>query len=100
MPDQHVTRRYYLRLGLLGFGGPVALVGQMERELASPSASWFLGRRGRWLGWLQWLIAVAAFGVTVVVEAEVAWIFIVAGLVGVAYYAPGCGRAPRPRACR
>jgi len=25
--------RYYLRLGSLGFGGPVALVGQMEREL-------------------------------------------------------------------
>jgi chromate transporter len=25
--------RYYLRLGLVGFGGPVALVGQMEREL-------------------------------------------------------------------
>src|SRR5438132_2694643 len=24
---------YYLRLGTLGFGGPVALVGQMEREL-------------------------------------------------------------------
>src|ERR1700682_2064375 len=24
---------YYLRLGLIGFGGPVALVGQMEREL-------------------------------------------------------------------
>jgi chromate transporter len=39
MPDQ-TSRvpirdlvRYYLRLGLLGFGGPVALVGQMEREL-------------------------------------------------------------------
>ena len=27
--------RYYLRLGLLGFGGPVALVGQMERELVN-----------------------------------------------------------------
>jgi len=27
--------RYYLRLGLLGFGGPVALVGQMEREMVS-----------------------------------------------------------------
>jgi chromate transporter len=26
---------YYLRLGLVGFGGPVALVGQMERELVS-----------------------------------------------------------------
>src|SRR5690242_21440583 len=25
--------RYFLRLGLLGFGGPVALVGQMEREM-------------------------------------------------------------------
>src|SRR6516225_6679019 len=27
--------RYFLRLGLLGFGGPVALVGQMERELVT-----------------------------------------------------------------
>src|SRR6202795_4134797 len=25
--------RYFLKLGALGFGGPVALVGQMEREL-------------------------------------------------------------------
>src|SRR5262245_57574633 len=41
MADSTVARRvpikdlvrYYLRLGLLGFGGPVALVGQMEREL-------------------------------------------------------------------
>src|SRR5262249_55224474 len=29
------TVLYFLRLGLLGFGGPVALVGQMERELVS-----------------------------------------------------------------
>jgi chromate transporter len=29
---------YFLRLGLLGFGGPVALVGQMERELVSDRA--------------------------------------------------------------
>ena len=27
--------RYFLRLGALGFGGPVALVGQMERELVT-----------------------------------------------------------------
>jgi len=41
MPHEMTTRRvpirdlvrYYLRLGVLGFGGPVALVGQMEREL-------------------------------------------------------------------
>src|ERR1700748_3206201 len=31
--------RYFLRLGLLGFGGPVALVGQMERELVA-ERSW------------------------------------------------------------
>jgi len=29
---------YFLRLGLLGFGGPVALVGQMERELVADRA--------------------------------------------------------------
>ena len=29
----HELVRYFLRLGLLGFGGPVALVGQMERAL-------------------------------------------------------------------
>src|SRR5258707_2002887 len=29
---------YLLRLGLLGFGGPVALVGQMERELVAERA--------------------------------------------------------------
>src|SRR5579871_1184904 len=31
--------RYFLRLGFLGFGGPVALVGQMERELVD-SKKW------------------------------------------------------------
>jgi len=33
-PFREVSR-YFLRLGLLGFGGPVALVGQMERELVT-----------------------------------------------------------------
>ena len=32
--------RYFLRLGLLGFGGSVALVGQMERELVA-ERDWF-----------------------------------------------------------
>jgi chromate transporter len=26
---------YFLRVGVLGFGGPVALVGQMEREVVA-----------------------------------------------------------------
>ncbi len=32
VPIRHLVT-YYLRLGALGFGGPVALVGQMERDL-------------------------------------------------------------------
>jgi chromate transporter len=31
----HDLVRYFLRLGLLGLGGPVALVSQMERELSA-----------------------------------------------------------------
>jgi chromate transporter len=42
--------KYFLRLGLLGFGGPVALVGQMEKEI--------VGERG-WLTKEQMLEAIA-----------------------------------------
>jgi chromate transporter len=42
--------RYFLRLGLMGFGGPVALVGQMERELVTER---------KWLTRLQMREAVA-----------------------------------------
>src|SRR5438552_16799358 len=165
--------RYYLRLGALGFGGPVALCGQMERELVGErkwltpdemreaSAGWqslpgplaiqvgiFIsylrgGFWGAWAGgwafilpnfvivsalgllyvhlgglpavtaifygvspavialivhscyrlaklggedWLQWVIAAVCFVVTVAVQAEVALLFIAAGIVGIAYY--------------
>jgi chromate transporter len=44
--------RYFLRLGFLGFGGPVALVGQMERELVSER---------RWLTAEQMLEAIAVW---------------------------------------
>jgi chromate transporter len=164
---------YFLRLGLLGFGGPVALVGQMERELVD-ERGWLrkdqmreaiavcqslpgplaiqVGiyiaylRRGFWgawaggwvfilpnfvivaalgalyvylgdlkpvtavfygvspavialilhscyrlakLGmedWLQWTIAAICFVVTVALRAEVALLFLGAGVVGVLYY--------------
>ncbi len=164
---------YFLRLGFMGFGGPVALVGQMERELAG-ERKWltreemreavavcqslpgplaiqvgiFISylRGGFWGAWaggwafilpnfiivaalgalfvhfgdlkgvsgifygvspavialilhssfrlaklgmedrLQWLIAAACFAVTVVLEAEVALVFIVSGLIGVLFY--------------
>ena len=47
MTDTAATKRgrltellfYFLRLGVLGFGGPVALVGQMEREVVA-DRSW------------------------------------------------------------
>lgn len=164
---------YFLRLGLLGFGGPVALVGQMERELVGDRA-WltkdqmreaiavcqslpgplaiqvgiyvaFLrgGFWGAWIGgwafifpnfvivaalgalyvyfgdlkpvtaifygvgpavialilhscyrlaklgmedWLQWSIAIVCLAVTVILQAEVALLFLGAGLVGIFYY--------------
>jgi len=165
--------RYFLRLGLLGFGGPVALVGQMERELVAERA-WLTkeqmreaiavcqslpgplaiqvgifiaylrgGQRGAWAGgWafilpnfvivaalgalyvhfaglkpvtaifygvspavialivhssyrltklgmedkMQWVLAAICFVITVVVQAEVALLFIGAGIVGILYY--------------
>ncbi len=164
---------YFLRLGLLGFGGPVALVGQMERELVT-ERGWLTkdqmreaiavcqsmpgplaiqvgiyisylrgGFWGAWAGgwafifpnfvivaalgalyvhfgglqpitgifygvspavialilhscyrlaklgmedWLQWVLAAICFGVTVVVQAEVALLFIGAGIVGILCY--------------
>ncbi len=165
--------RYYLRLGTLGFGGPVALCGQMERELVQDK-HWLskaelregiavcqslpgplaiqVGiyvsylRGGFWGAWaggwafilpnflivatlgalyvhlgdlppiraifygvspavialilhscyrlaklgmedaFQWVIAAASLGVTVVVQAEVALVFLAAGALGVLYY--------------
>jgi chromate transporter len=164
---------YFLRLGFMGFGGPVALVGQMERELVG-ERKWLSreemreavavcqslpgplaiqvgifisylrgGFWGAWAGgwafilpnflivaalgalfvhfgdlkgvtgifygvspavialilhssyrlaklgmedWLQWLIAAACFGVTIALEAEVAVLFIVSGVIGLLYY--------------
>lgn len=173
--------RYFLRLGLLGFGGPVALVGQMERELVTDRA-WldkeqmreaiavcqslpgplaiqvgiyvaYLrgGFWGAWLGgwcfilpnflivaalgalyvqlgdlpavtaifygvspavialilhscwrlaklgmedWLQWAIAAVCLAVTVILQAEVALLFIGAGIVGILYYGDLFRRPP------
>jgi len=173
--------RYFLRLGCLGFGGPVALVGQMERELVDgkkwltkeqmreaiaicqslpgPLAiqvgiyiSWLRGGFwGAWAGgwtfilpnflivaalgalyvylgdlqpvtaifygvspavialilhscyrlaklgmedWLQWAIAAVCLGVTVILQAEVALLFIGAGIVGILYYGSLFKRTP------
>jgi chromate transporter len=164
---------YFLRLGLLGFGGPVALVGQMERELVA-ERGWVSkeqmreaiavcqslpgplaiqvgiylsylrgGFWGAWAGgwafilpnfvivaalaalyvhlgglqlvtaifygvspavialivhscyrlaklgmedWLQWALAAVCLGVTVVLHAEVAVLFIGSGIIGILYY--------------
>ena len=164
---------YFLRLGLLGFGGPVALVGQMERELVA-ERGWLskdqmresiaicqslpgplaiqvgiyiaylrAGFWGAWAGgwafifpnfvivaalgalyvyfgdlqpvtgifygvspavialilhscyrlaklgmedWVQWAIAAVCFVVTIVMQAEVALLFLGAGLIGILYY--------------
>jgi chromate transporter len=177
--------RYFLRLGTLGFGGPVALVGRMEREVVA-ERRWLTksemreavavcqslpgplaiqvgifvsylraGFWGAWAGgwvfilpnfvivvalaalyvafdglpwmtavfygvspavialilhssyrlaklgmedWLQWLIAGVCFGVTVALQAEVAFLFIGAGLIGVAYYGTAFRGGSKPPA--
>jgi chromate transporter len=173
--------RYFLRLGCLGFGGPVALVGQMERELVD-GKKWLTkaqmreaiaicqslpgplaiqvgiyvsylrgGFCGAWAGgwsfilpnfiivaalgalyvylgdlqpvtaifygvspavialilhscyrlaklgmedWLQWAIAAVCFAVTLILQAEVALLFIGAGIVGILYYGSLLKRTP------
>src|SRR5438445_315842 len=173
--------RYFLRLGFLGFGGPVALVGQMERELVDQH-KWLTkeqmreaiaicqslpgplaiqvgvyisylrgGFWGAWAGgwafilpnfvivaslgalyvylgdlqlvtaifygvspavialilqscyrlaklgmedWLQWIIAAVCFAVTIILQAEVALLFIGAGIVGIIYYGNIAKRPP------
>src|SRR6478609_606365 len=163
--------RYFLRLGFLGFGGPVALVGQMERELVNDK-KWLTkeqmretiaiqvgifiaylrcGFWGAWAGgwafilpnfvivaalgalyvhlgdlkavtgifygvspavialilhscyrlaklgmedWLQWAIAAVCLVVTVILQAEVALLFIGAGIVGILYYGSLFRRPP------
>lgn len=175
--------RYFLRLGTLGFGGPVALVGLMEKELVQ-ERQWLTreemrdavavsqslpgplaiqvgifiaylrgGFWGAWAGgwafilpnflivaalgalyvhfgglswmtgvfygiapavialilhscyrlaklgmedWLQWVIAGACFVVTIWLEAEVAVLFIAAGILGIAYYGSLFRRAAAP----
>jgi chromate transporter len=172
---------YFLRLGSIGFGGPVALVGQMERELVG-ERGWLTkeqmreaiaicqslpgplaiqvgiyvgylrgGFWGAWIGgwafifpnfvmvaalgalyvylgdlkpvtaifygvspavialilhscyrlaklgmedWLQWVIALACLAVTVILQAEVALLFIGAGIVGILYYGNLFRKAP------
>jgi chromate transporter len=173
--------RYFLRLGCLGFGGPVALVGQMERELVD-GKKWLTreqmreaiaicqslpgplaiqvgvyisylrgGFWGAWAGgwafilpnfiivaalgalyvylgdlqpvtavfygvspavialilhscyrlaklgmedWLQWAIAAVCLAVTVILQTEVALLFIGAGVVGILYYGSLFKRTP------
>jgi chromate transporter len=173
--------RYFLRLGCLGFGGPVALVGQMERELVD-GKKWLAkeqmreaiaicqslpgplaiqvgiyvsylrgGFWGAWAGgwcfilpnfvivaslgalyvylgdlqpvtaifygvspavialilhscyrlaklgmedWLQWVIAAVCLAITVILQAEVALLFIGAGIVGILYYGSLSKRTP------
>jgi chromate transporter len=44
--------------------------------------------------WVQWALAVVCFGVTVALQAEVALLFIGAGIVGILYYGRFCRRTP------
>jgi chromate transporter len=136
--------RYFLRLGFLGFGGPVALVGIYIAYLrcgfwGAWAGGWAfilpnfvivaaLGALYVYLGdlqpvtaifygvspavialilhscyrlaklgmedWVQWAIAAICLAVTVILQAEVALLFIGAGIVGILYYGSVFRKAP------
>ena len=44
-PSHRLLAAYFLRLGALGFGGPVALVGHMHRDLVE-SRRWIIEEDG------------------------------------------------------
>jgi chromate transporter len=61
---------YFLRLGFLGFGGPVALVGQMERELVTDKKVADQGANAR----IHRHLSVAARPLAIQVGIYIAWL--------------------------
>ncbi|GDX93837.1 hypothetical protein LBMAG46_38470 [Planctomycetia bacterium] len=81
---------YMLQPGTAGFGGPVALVGYMHRDLVE-QRKWISEseyREGLTLAQLmpgplaaQWAIYLVSAVVTVITESESVWLFLDAGLI-------------------
>src|SRR5438034_3753379 len=82
--------RYYLRLGLLGFGGlpwvTAIFYGVSPAVIALILHSCYRLTKLGMKDWLEWALAAAAFVITVAARAEVALVFIACGIVGVLYY--------------
>src|SRR6266581_1962118 len=82
--------KYYLRLGLLGFGGlpwvTAIFYGVSPAVIALILHSCYRLTKLGMKDWLEWALAAAAFVITVAVQAEVALVFIGCGIVGLLYY--------------
>src|SRR5207249_5486326 len=81
---------YFLRLGSLGFGGlpwvTAVFYGVSPAVIALILHSCYRLAKLGMEDWLQWAIAAASFAITVVLQAEVALLFIGAGILGILYY--------------
>jgi chromate transporter len=91
--------RYFLYLGTFGFGGPIALVGYMQRDLAegrkwvSPEdyrvrSAYKLTRSTMKMDRLLWVIFAVMALTTAWAEQEIVWLFLLCGLVTLAIKAP------------
>ena len=69
---------YFLRLGTLGFGGPIALAGHMQQDLVE--------QRG-WISAQEFNSAL----VTAWTESEIIWVFLACGLVPMVLRRPPAG---------
>src|SRR5437773_764009 len=91
--------RYFLKLGSSGFGGPIALVGYMQRDLVE-QRGWFseseyrqgLARTTNKADPLLWGIATGVCVATAISGAEIVWLFLIAGAFGIVYYGGGLPR--------
>jgi hypothetical protein len=92
---------YFLRLGTLGFGGPIALTAAMQRDLVE-ARGWFtsaeyleglaLAQLAFYLGWVRWRVLGATVTALAFVGRHSSWCWSVPGSTRATAGSPGCSR--------
>src|SRR5207245_1898324 len=97
---------YFLRLGTLGFGGPIALAGHMQKDLVEErrwvskqdyleglafsqlSPGPLAAQLAMYLDWLLWAIFTALAITTAWTKSEIVWLFLLCGVIAMFVKAP------------